>query len=108
VRCHLPEHAQDIDREAFNHAFAAHADDPRQEEAAHRIAWAAVKRSYAKVGNPRGPAPGCRLICSSARPGGFSRPRPLAPKQAFEPACDSAESALALGRRAAILLGEGG
>ena len=36
VRRHLPPHAQDIYREAFNHAFAAHADDPRQEEAAHR------------------------------------------------------------------------
>ncbi|HEY8214866.1 MAG TPA: ChaB family protein [Methylocystis sp.] len=45
----LPEHAQDIYREAFNHAFAAHRDDPRQEEAAHRIAWASVKRSYVKV-----------------------------------------------------------
>jgi len=51
VRRHLPEHAQDIYREAFNHAFAAHAGDPRQEEAAHRIAWAAVKRSYVKVGD---------------------------------------------------------
>jgi cation transport regulator len=51
VRSHLPEHAQDIYREAFNHAFAAHAGDPRQEEAAHRIAWAAVKRSFVKVGN---------------------------------------------------------
>jgi len=51
VRTHLPEHAQDIYREAFNHAFAAHAGDPRQEEAAHRIAWAAVKRSYVKVGD---------------------------------------------------------
>jgi cation transport regulator len=50
VRSHLPEHAQDIYREAFNHAFAAHAGDVRQEEAAHRIAWAAVKRSYIKVG----------------------------------------------------------
>ena len=50
VRTHLPEHAQDIYREAFNHAFAAHAGDPRQEEAAHRIAWAAVKRSYIKPG----------------------------------------------------------
>jgi cation transport regulator len=48
VRQHLPPHAQDIYREAFNHAFAAHAGDPRQEEAAHRIAWAAVKRSYVK------------------------------------------------------------
>lgn len=45
----LPEHAQDIFREAFNHAFAAHAGELRQEEAAHRIAWAAVKRSYAKT-----------------------------------------------------------
>ena len=47
----LPPHAQGIYREAFNHAFAAHAGDPRQEEAAHRIAWAAVKRSYVKVGD---------------------------------------------------------
>ena len=49
VRDHLPPHAQDIYREAFNHAFAAHDGDPRQEEAAHRIAWAAVKRSYVKA-----------------------------------------------------------
>ena len=51
VQEHLPAHAQDIFRAVFNHAFAAHAGDPRQEEAAHRIAWAAVKRSYVKVGN---------------------------------------------------------
>jgi cation transport regulator len=51
IQQHLPPHAQDIYREAFNHAFAAHAGDPRQEEAAHRIAWAAVKRSYEKVGD---------------------------------------------------------
>jgi cation transport regulator len=50
VRNHLPPHAQDIYREAFNHAYAAHSGDPRREEAAHRIAWAAVKRSYEKVG----------------------------------------------------------
>jgi cation transport regulator len=50
VRIHLPAHAQDIYREAFNHAFAAHTGDPRQEEAAHRIAWAAVKRRYIKAG----------------------------------------------------------
>jgi cation transport regulator len=37
VRSHLPEHAQDIFREAFNHAHAAHAHDPRQEEAASLI-----------------------------------------------------------------------
>ena len=49
VRAHLPEHAQAIYREAFNHAYSAHEGDPRQEEAAHRIAWAAVKRSYEKA-----------------------------------------------------------
>ena len=48
---HLPPHAQDIYREAFNHAFAGHTGDPRQEEAARRIAWAAVKRSYEKFGD---------------------------------------------------------
>jgi cation transport regulator len=51
VRDHLPEHAQDIYREAFNAAFAAHAGDPRQEEAACRIAWGAVKRRYEKNGD---------------------------------------------------------
>jgi len=51
IRRRLPPHAQDIYREAFNHAFAAHIDDPRQEEAAFRIAWAAVKRIYVKVGD---------------------------------------------------------
>jgi cation transport regulator len=50
VRSHLPGHAQDIYREAFNHAWSAHAGEGRQEEAAHRIAWAAVKRSYVKAG----------------------------------------------------------
>ena len=51
VRSHLPPHAQDIYREAFNHAFSAHTGDPRQEEAAHRIAWGAVKRRYLKEGD---------------------------------------------------------
>jgi cation transport regulator len=51
VARHLPPHAQDIYREAFNHAWASHVGDPRQEEAAHRIAWAAVKRSYVKIGD---------------------------------------------------------
>jgi cation transport regulator len=51
VRNHLPPHALDIYREAFNHAFAAHAGEPGQEARAHRIAWAAVKRSYEKVGD---------------------------------------------------------
>ncbi|MDR3536883.1 MAG: ChaB family protein [Acetobacteraceae bacterium] len=48
VADHLPPHAQDIFREAFNHAWAAHGGD---EETAFRIAWAAVKRSYRKSGD---------------------------------------------------------
>jgi cation transport regulator len=51
VRHHLPDHAQDIYREAFNHAFAAHAGEPDRERRAHMIAWAAVRRSYAKAGD---------------------------------------------------------
>jgi len=51
VRQHLPEHAQDIFREAFNHAWEEYAGDPRHEEIAHRVAWAAVKRAYVKVGD---------------------------------------------------------
>jgi cation transport regulator len=50
IRNHLPEHAQDIYKEAFNHAWEEYASDPRQEEIAHRVAWAAVKRAYVKIG----------------------------------------------------------
>lgn len=49
VRLHLPAHGQDIYREVFNHAFAAHAGEAEREELAHRIAWAAVKRAYVRV-----------------------------------------------------------
>lgn len=49
IRHVLPEHAQDIFRAAFNRAYVAHLMDPQREEAAHRIAWAAVKRTYRKV-----------------------------------------------------------
>jgi cation transport regulator len=49
VRRHLPGAAQDIYREAFNHAWDSYADDPRREEIAHRVAWAAVKRKFRKV-----------------------------------------------------------
>jgi cation transport regulator len=51
VRSHLPSRAQDIYREAFNHSFAAHEGDCRQEEIASRTAWSAVKRSYIKDGD---------------------------------------------------------
>lgn len=50
VRNHLPDHAQEIYREAFNHAWEQYASDSRQEEIAHRVAWAAVKKSYVKLG----------------------------------------------------------
>ena len=45
VRRHLPAHAQDVFREAWNHAFARHHD----EATAFRIAWSAVKRQYVRV-----------------------------------------------------------
>ncbi len=51
VRTHLPDHAQDIYREAFNHAYAAHGGERNGERRAHMIAWAAVKRSYVKAGD---------------------------------------------------------
>jgi cation transport regulator len=51
VRNHLPDHAQDIYRQAFNHAWEEYASDPDQEQIAHRVAWAAVKRDYVKAGN---------------------------------------------------------
>ncbi len=50
VRRHLPDHAQSIYREAFNHAWHEYSGDLRREEIAHRVAWAAVKRVYCKAG----------------------------------------------------------
>jgi len=46
LRRRLPEHAQDIYRQAFNHAWDS--DGGADEARAHRIAWAAVKRRYRK------------------------------------------------------------
>lgn len=51
VQRHLPEHAQDIYRKVFNNAWRQYAADPRREEVAHRVAWAAVNRHYEKVGD---------------------------------------------------------
>lgn len=45
VRDHLPRHAQEIYRAAFNNAWETYDHD---EERAHRIAWAAVKHQYEK------------------------------------------------------------
>ncbi|BBE08972.1 MAG: cation transport regulator [Glomeribacter sp. 1016415] len=54
VRAHLPQHAQEIYKAAFNHAWdeyrdkQARRDDASQEETAHKVAWAAVKHVYQK------------------------------------------------------------
>jgi cation transport regulator len=54
VKDNLPEHAQDIYREAFNSAWEQY-DQPEErrgdasrEETAHKVAWAAVKKKYEK------------------------------------------------------------
>lgn len=54
VKDHLPAHAQDIYKEAFNRAWAQY-DTPQErrgdasrEETAHKVAWAAVKQKYKK------------------------------------------------------------
>ena len=49
IRHHLPDHAQDIFRAAFNAAWNGYGETDRREEIAHRVAWAAVKRCYRKV-----------------------------------------------------------
>ena len=50
---HLPEHAQEIFRAAFNAAWDSYArrGPQAQEETAFRVAWAAVKKRYRKVGD---------------------------------------------------------
>ncbi len=45
VRDHLPKHAQEIYRAAYNSAWNEYDHD---EERAHRVAWAAVKNKYEK------------------------------------------------------------
>lgn len=56
VRNNLPEHAQDIYREAFNHAWEEYADPEKRrgkasrEETAHKVAWSAVETKYTKAG----------------------------------------------------------
>jgi len=49
VRNVLPPHAQDIYRAAFNSAYDRYGGS--EEERVHRIAWAAVKHRYEKVGH---------------------------------------------------------
>ncbi len=54
VRNHLPEHAQEVYRAAYNNAWEEYKapgkrrGDESREEAASRVAWAAVKNEYVK------------------------------------------------------------
>ena len=57
VRNVLAKHAQEIYQAAFNNAWEEYKDpDERKghasrEETAHKVAWAAVKKEYEKVGD---------------------------------------------------------
>lgn len=51
VGAHLPTHAREIYRAAFNSAWDEYADREQREAIAHRVAWAAVKRLYRKEGS---------------------------------------------------------
>ncbi len=53
VHDHLPAHAQEIYRSAFNNAWVEYEDrgPAQREQLAHRVAWAAVKRKYEKAGD---------------------------------------------------------
>ncbi len=59
VRSHLPKHAQDIYRAAYNHAWDEYAEakdrrgDESREEVAHKVAWSAVKEKYERGGDGR-------------------------------------------------------
>jgi cation transport regulator len=50
IREHLPLHAQEIYRSAFNNAWDQYPERRAEREGiAHRVAWAAVKRRYRKA-----------------------------------------------------------
>jgi len=54
VRGSLPQHAQEIYKEAYNSAWNQYKDpedrrgDAGREEVSHRVAWSAVKEKYEK------------------------------------------------------------
>lgn len=54
VRDNVPKHGQEIYKEAFNSAWDEYKNpgdrrgDASREEAAHKVAWSAVKHSYEK------------------------------------------------------------
>lgn len=57
VRDHLPKHAQEIYKEAYNSSWDEYKDaedrrgDASREEVAHKVAWSAVKAKYEKSDN---------------------------------------------------------
>lgn len=57
IRKHLPKHAQEIFLAAFNNAWDEYRDaasrrgGASREEVARKVAWAAVKHQYEKVGD---------------------------------------------------------
>ncbi len=57
VKDNLPQHAQEIYKEAFNSAYEEYKDpddrkgDASREETAHKVAWNAVKQEYHKDGD---------------------------------------------------------
>ena len=53
VRNVLPKHAQEIYQAAFNNAWDEYIDrgPADREQTAHRVAWAAVKHKYVKLGD---------------------------------------------------------
>jgi cation transport regulator len=56
VKDNLPAHAQEIYKEAFNHAYKEYKEPAKRrgsasrEETAHKVAWSAVKKAYHKKG----------------------------------------------------------
>ena len=50
VRGNVPEHAQEIYKEAFNSAYDEYKERGTEgrEETAHKVAWSAVKKKYRK------------------------------------------------------------
>ena len=50
IREHLPKHALEIYRGAFNNAWQQYAERKDRETLAHKVAWSAVKKQYHKQG----------------------------------------------------------
>lgn len=54
VRDHVPKHAQEIYKKAFNSAWEEYSDNSERrgsesrEEVAHKVAWSAVRKKYSK------------------------------------------------------------